>query len=486
MSAESDLKHQVIHSLKWVTIGKVFTQVIRWAITFWVIRLLTPEDYGIVAMANVFFWFLILLAGSLFTPTIIQAKTITTSTLKQLYGMIIIVQLSLFLLQQALAKPISLYYNSNEVMDILQVSAWCLIIYSFQIIPSAMLARDMEFKSVSIATAVANIVAAFLTLALAYAGYGYWSLVISELFLAALLTAITFYIKPFLHLPSFGISEIKDHLKFGSLFTVHSILFYIFLYMDVAIAGRYLDVTEVGFLAVAIQLSTMPQKKIIPLIKQVAFPAFSKLQNQPSKISYYLLKAQKLSLLISIPIFWGLASVIDLIIPLVLGEKWNNAIIPTMFILLIMPLRFSDELFSPALKSLRKVKHLIINAVILIAIMSTAIFIGVDYGSTGIALAWCIGFPVAYVITTYRNIRMLSIAPLNYIKIFTTPIISGIAMLLTVTTLKSFSENIDVLMLSVSIALGASVFLATTFIIDKDSITQLRNLKKPKKQLSDQ
>ena len=75
MSEPSNIKQQVLHSLKWVALGKVFTQIIRWAMTFWVIRLLLPEDYGVVAMADIVSGLLALLIGGIFTPAIIQTET---------------------------------------------------------------------------------------------------------------------------------------------------------------------------------------------------------------------------------------------------------------------------------------------------------------------------------------------------------------------------------------------------------------------------
>lgn len=481
MPESSNLKHQVMHSLKWVALGKVGTQIIRWLMTFWVIRLLMPEDYGFVAMADVFFGFLTLMIGSLFAPSIIQNKELSRQSLKQIFGMVLTIYSVFFSLQLLLADTIGSYYQSDVVASILKVNAWCFLILALEVIPAALLARDMEFKKVSIISAIANITAAVSTLLLAYLGYGFWALIIGEIVSITLRTIMTLAIKPIDFLPSFKISEIKPMLTFGGVLSGHAILIYFFLHMDVAIAGRYMSAIEVGLFAVGLQFALMPQKKILPILRQVAFPAFSKIQDQPKRISAYILKAQKLSLLVTIPIFWGLASVIDLIIPLILGEKWSAAVLPTMIILFVMPLRFCEELFMPALKSQRKVKHMIINTLIMVVIMFIAIMFGVNYGAVGLASAWAFGFPISFVIVVMRNCRLFHIAKWTILRLFMAPSIAGILMMGSILFSKQYLIEISIFNLLSQVVIGALVFAMTLLVIDKKSIIEIKNLVQSKR-----
>ena len=478
MTQPTPLKQQVLHSLKWVALGKVATQIIRWIITFWVIRLLTPEDYGVVAMADVFFGFLTLIVSSLFAPGIIQNKNLTEVALKQTFGVIIVVYSTLFILQIFLADLAGAYYQSEVVPQILKVNAFCFLILALEIIPSSLLAREMEFKKVSIISAISNIVAAISTLSLAYLGYGFWSLIYGEIISIGIRTFATLLIKPINFLPSFRINEIKLLLKFGGFLSFNTILVYIFLHMDVAIAGRYMSPVEIGLFAIGLQFALMPQKKILPIIRQVAFPAFSKIQDQPERITKYIIKAQKLSLLITIPIFWGLASVVDVVIPLILGDKWVEAIIPTMVILLIMPLRFSEELFVPALKSLGKVSHMVKNILILIAIMLGCILYSVQYGAIGLAFAWAIGFPLGFIIVLKRNSRILNIKLSSIGKLFIAPTLSGLGMILSVFAVKYLAISGELINIASQMLIGGFTYLILLYILEKNSILEMKSLLK--------
>ena len=481
MTDSKQLKQQVMHSLKWVALGKVATQLIRWLMTFWVIRLLMPEDYGVVAMADAIFGFLTLIIGGLFTPAIIQAKEVTEKILKQIFGAVLLVHSVVFLTQLFTADFIGDFYQSENVANILKLNAWCFLLLALQIIPSAVLARKMEFKKISIISAIANISAAITTFTLAMLGYGFWSLIIGEIVAISLQTIMVLFISPIKFLPEFNISEVKPFIKFGSLLTVHSIVFYIFLHLDVTIAGRILTASEVGLFAIGLQFALMPQKKILPLLKQVAFPAFSKIQDQPERIKSYIIKAQKLSLIVTIPIFWGLASVVDLVIPIVIGDKWSGAIIPTMIMLFIMPLRFSEELFNPAIKSQQKAGHLLTNAFIMLALLLASILLFVDQGAVGLALAWACGFPLAYLIVVSRNCRLFNINMMSLLRHFIAPLISGVLMIFVVFALKYWLLEVSLLNLIIQILLGGLVFSAALWLIDQSSINEIKQLVKSKR-----
>ncbi|WP_221074907.1 lipopolysaccharide biosynthesis protein [Agarivorans aestuarii] len=480
-SPKSPLKHQVIHSLKWVAAGKILTQILRWVTTFWVIRLLTPEDYALVAMADVLSGFIVLIISSLFSSAIIQKKELTNQILRKMFGAIICVHITLFILQFLLATPVGNYYQSEGVTQILKVNAWCLVILAFEVIPAALLAKKMDFKAVSIIEAASNSIAAIATLIFAHLGFGFWSIIYGQVLFTLLKTILTFSSNPFFYLPIFSFVEIKPMLKFGGSLSILSMLFYVFLHMDIVIAGRVMSHIEVGLYAVGLQIAMMPQKKIMPLLRQVAYPAFSTIQDSPILISSYVLKSQKLCLAISLPIFWGLASIVDSLIPIILGEKWIGAIIPATLILLVMPLRFSEELFNPALKSLLKIRHMFINAGILLLVITPAILIGVNYGSKGLGIAWALAFPIAYTLISFRNCRAFNIKILTFFKEISSPFVAGLLMSLS---LKLYSSEIEfsssILLLLTQVLLGAFVYTTCLWVIDKNLITQLKTLKNNK------
>ncbi|WP_432454622.1 MULTISPECIES: lipopolysaccharide biosynthesis protein [unclassified Agarivorans] len=478
-SKHTNLKSQVLTSLKWVVAGKIATQTLRWVMTFWVIRLLSPEDYGLVAMADVLSGFFVLILGSLFSSSLIQHQALNTNILKQMFGAIIVVHLSIFSLQYLLAGPVSHYYQSPEVAAILKVNAWCVLIMAFEIIPAALLAKEMDFKRVSIIEGIANAAAAVTTLILAYLGYGFWALIYGQVLFYLLKASMVMAIRPITYWPSFSYSEISGMLKFGGGLSLLTIMFYIFSHIDIVIAGRVMTPVEVGLYAICLQIAMMPQKKIMPILRQVAFPAFAKIQDQPKMIASYVIKSQKLCLLITLPIFWGLAATVEQLIPLVLGEKWLDAVTPATLILLVMPLRFSEELFNPALKSLKKVRHMLINATILLTVLVPSIYVGSHHGAHGLAMAWLCAFPVAYLIVVLHNSRGINIPLLDLFKHIAVPAFAGALMMLSIYYSKPLLADFSaIVILLFSILIGASVYLTGLLIIDRKVFQEAKQLLK--------
>lgn len=470
--SHDSLKDQVIHSLKWVVVGKVISQTVRWIITFWVIRLLMPEDYGIVSLADVFFGFLTMVIGPIVAPAIIQYQNISKVEYRQLFGFAIIVYSAAFIIQMSSADWVGEFFNSDNVARILKVNAWCFPVLLLSVIPTAMLNKEMRFKYTSLVLMFANSVAAIATLIMALRGFGFWSLIYGEIISICISSLLHFLGKPILLLPDFRINRILPYLRFGAYGIVSAILSYIFLTMDVAIGGRMMTTAEVGVFAVALQFGLMPQKKLLPLIKQVAFPAFAKIQEQKKRIAYYTIKAQQMTFLITIPIFWGLASVIELVIPLVIGQTWTNAIIPTKILLLVMPLRFSSELFGPALFSQKKLQHILVNLLLMICVMLISILIGVNYGAVGLAYSWLFGFPVVFCLLVYRNCKTLNIQQRNFLAVLPIPTVAGLLMLGGVHFLKLYSFGPIIFDLFVQILVGAVIYLSFIWVFDKNSATE--------------
>lgn len=471
------LRAQVLHSLKWIAVGKAAAQTVRWLMTFWVIRLLSPEDYGYVAMADVAFGFFTLVLGSLFSPFLIQSKDLPESSLKHVFGMVLVVHFFLFAAQYLLSDLFGLYFQSAVVPDILKVTSVCFLFMALETIPNALLVRDMKFKKVSIIAAIANSVAAVATLALAYLGYGFWSLIFGEVICVVLRTVLTLLVQPISFLPTLSGTAFKPMFAFGGLLSVHSLFAYFFLHMDIAIAGRFMTAAEIGVFALSLQFALMPHKKIMPMLRTVAFPAFARIQDQPEVIRRYLTKAQRLCVLITVPIFWGVSAVADQLVPLALGEQWISAVIPTQLILIVMPLRFCQELFNPALKSQRRVVEMIYNLLTAILIMFIALTVGARFGATGLAAAWVLGFPVAFALILHRNARTFGMTSASIYKLFASPLLAGLLMIGAVHLVKLWLFEPSVTALAAQVTTGALAYIGTLFLIDRRAIREVLELR---------
>ena len=140
------LRSQVLTGFRWTATVRFLSQVLAWAITLLVVRLLAPADYGLLAMATVFVAFLTMFSEFGLGPAVVQRRDIDDPLLKRVFGVILIVHASLTLVLVLAAPLIAEFYREPRVAPVVRVLSLQFMISAFVVIPDAMLQRRMEFK----------------------------------------------------------------------------------------------------------------------------------------------------------------------------------------------------------------------------------------------------------------------------------------------------------------------------------------------------
>jgi len=473
------LREQVIHSMKWVMFGKAITQTIRWLTTFLVIRLLVPSDYGVIAIADFFISFLWLFSIAGAGTAVIKSHDLTKESLGGFFTVILLLNFLLFLLLWGGSGFIGGYYKSIDVTDVIAVSAFCFLIIAFHIIPSALIAKEMNFKKLAYIEIVSQLSGAFSTLYMAYVGMGFWSLVYGQILRLLVMTVLSNVFSPIHVWPNLHLRKAKKMVLFGGTVSVESVIFHVYTQMDVAIAGLILATSEIGAYSVAMLVAAMPLSKIMPSIKQVAMPAYTKVNKDIGTVAKYCLKSQRIAMFIMVPIFFGLSSIADTLVAVVFDNRWEGAIVPLTLLCLIMPLRASEELFSPALKATGSAGVLLTNTTIIFFVMLVAVLIGVGYGINGLAMAWVCGFPVAFFLIVKRIIRVLRISFSDYFNSISMPFIIGLIMYGSVELAEEAMIGLSpIFVLFVSIIVGVVVYVSVSLLFNRPTFIEAIRLRR--------
>lgn len=407
--AKEKLRGKVITGLSWTFMGRVSSQLITWVITFLVIRILLPEDYGLKSMAEVCYSMAFMLSSAGIGTAVIQAKEITERTLQQIFTFLMLFNLGLALLLNALAVPIAWYYHEPRVTPILMTLSLGFLVSPFITMAEALLSREMRFKKISLSNFIANITASISTLSMALLGAGVWALVIGPL-VGNILNAIL--LNKYASWPKklrLDFRESMDSIRFGGTVTLASLIWYAYVQMDIVIAGRAWDVAQVGVYAVAIHLASMPMNKVMPLLNQIAFPAYSRLQHDPSAIRWYFLKSVRIVAFVLFPLSFGLAVVSVASLPLLLGEKWQAVAFPLCILSFGIPLRALNTLPGVVTRSLGRPMVDVENATTGFLILLPAFAIGVLWGEIGLALAWTLAFPLVFLQNAKTSLQVFQI-----------------------------------------------------------------------------
>ena len=121
---------------------------------------------------------------------------------------------------------------------------------------------------------------------------------------------------------------------------------------DVFIAGKFLGKDLLGVYSVAMQLASLPVQRVTAIVSQVAFPVFARIQDDPALAGQHLIKGVRLLSFLAFPMLWGISSIASEIVTVLLGAKWESAIVPLRIIALVMPLMIVVPVVSTVVQSL--------------------------------------------------------------------------------------------------------------------------------------
>ncbi|MBD1399353.1 lipopolysaccharide biosynthesis protein [Pelovirga terrestris] len=474
-----NLKQKVMSGLAWSAAGRLLAQLFTWCVTIVVIRLLSPEDYGLMALAAVFVGFLALLNEMGLGAAIVQRKDIELSTLRSLFGLVLLVSLLLYLALFFSAHLVADFYNEPRLVLLLRVVALGFLINIFALIPRAQLQRDMQFRQIAIVDFSSAISGSIVTLVLAWMGLGVWALAWGMLTIRLISTVGFNIANPFFCLPSTNFKGMKSFITFGSYVTAGGIVWYISSNSDALIVGKNLGKDLLGFYSVGLMLATLPMDKVSGIIKQVAFPAFSNIQNDMELFHRHFLKAVRVMSFVSIPVLWGISCVSPEIIQVFLGKQWLQAVLPMQIIAIVIPLRMISGIMSTAVFGVGRADISFYFSVIHSTFLPAAFFIGAQWGLLGVSLAWLFVFPLVFTLQMLLTIRVLKIETLSIIKAFSIPLFSGIIMYASVFVLRSFNVfTLNILQMLLLILGGALTYTITTLIFNRNGLHEVMNLLK--------
>ena len=471
---------QVLAALKWTALMRFMAQMISWGMSIIVIRYVKPEEYGLKAMAEITLSLLSVLGSGGMDWAIIHSKDMGKERLRKAFGFVIVVNVALFLMQFFAAYPLAEYYKEPRIREMAQVMALGFLIVPFNSIPSALLSRDMNFKLLSTTSLIANVVGAVVTLVMALMGFGVWALVTGPLVTSFLSAAILNVYKPSLVIPSFRFAEVAGMVKFGGTILLTSLLGIVFYKCDVFIAGRFLSAHEVGLYAVAYHLASLPMNKIMPILHQVAFPAYSKLRDSPEIIAKYFLKAVRLTSLVLMPLSFGLAGIAKYFVPAVFGSEWVGIGDALVVLCVVFPVMGVNSLCVPVGNAMGKPGLGLKYAVLAVVIMVPAFVYGVQYGIIGLALVWVLAFPFVMLYNIISVLVIIKCPFRYYLRAILPPIFMSSVMF---AGLWCFSSTSPIIVnawvtMAVMVCGGGFVYLGGMFITSKSRLIELYNMRK--------
>jgi len=476
-----NIKSKVIESVRWLFVAQLFSQLVRTGVTIYVIRELESEHMAFVAMAQTVIGFMELFSSLGLGAAIVSKHNLTAKDLSNIAGMVLAVNLSLACAVFLLSDVFAQFYGTPEISAILKVLSLGFVISAFSTVPSALLTKEMRFREISLIQVVASVAGAITSFILVTRGYLYWSIVFGGVaFMGTRVLLINIVNARFIF-PRFSFSESIRHIAFGGFVTLYGISWYLYTTLDVIIAGRLWEPQVLGLYAVAVQLTVIPLTKISPLLKQVAFPAYSlTLVQDAHKLEHYLSRSVKVSMGVCFPVYFGISCISFVFVPTVLGDEWQGAALPLMYLCLAAPFRFLLEMVDPAVVAYRRPDVIFYNDFLILVVMVCGFYFVTSYSSEPafLALVWTLLFPLLSLFATYNFCKAMKVKYMSVVNGIISPFLISASMWLVVYTFtRSFGDYMGAVSLLISaIFLGAIVYCALVLMLDRNLLEIYKGL----------
>jgi O-antigen/teichoic acid export membrane protein len=399
----------VVASLIWLGSASLLGQIVSWLTTLLVIRLLSPADYGLMAMAGLSIGLLLLIADLGVGAVVIQAPTLSQPKLRALFGACLLTYGLGAAITFSSAPLAAAFFAEPRLTGLVRALSPCFVFAGLYALPQSLLARALQFDRKARVDALATLVSSIVALALAASGWGVWALAAAVLVMHGI-RAVAFQIaQPCLFVPWPSLAELRGSVRFGGWVTLDRMLWFGYTNVDVAIAGRALGGPLVGLYSVALSLVSIPLDKVMSIVTEVSFSAFARAQGEPDTVRRGVLLALESVSLLAFPTFLGLAAVAPEVVGIFLGHRWAEAVLPLQILCLAFPFRAVGLLFAPALFGTGRPRVVAENNTITLGCVAVALVIGVQWGVVGLCVGWLLGYVPAFCVIAYRTLAVLDI-----------------------------------------------------------------------------
>lgn len=319
MISNIDLKESIIIN----ALGKYSKYILTVIVNAILARLLTPDDYGLVAVVTVFLVFFSNLADTGFSVAVVQNKKLSKSDLNSIFTCSVYISIMISILFTMLAYPVSWFYNEQKYVDIVLLLSISLLFNSMNMVPIGILNKEKKFKTIAYRNLVVYLFASVCAIWLAYFDFRYFSLVIQGLISAAIAWIWNFYKSDLEFVKSVDVNAIKKVFTFSLYQFYFNLVCWFSRYLDNFLIGIYLGSFALGIYSQAYNLMLLPITGITHVITTVLHPVLCEFQNDKEILYDKYYKVIEFITIIAIFIESFALLAYNEIVTCALGNNWS-------------------------------------------------------------------------------------------------------------------------------------------------------------------
>ena len=430
-------------------------------------RLLSPEDFGLMALATSIFMMVELIRSFGFSTALIQKQDAGRAHYDTAWTMQIIFALLSSSLLTVVSGFAADFYEDNRLISVLQMIAVMILLSGFNNIGVVQFKKQMTFDRVFKYQLLTKLSGFFVTIPLAWYLQSYWALLMGMLTGKVVALILSYVMQHYR--PKITLVEWRSLLGFSSWLLLNNVLFFINNHSQNFILGKLSGANVLGLFSISNEVATTATNEIVAPINAAAYPGYAKLAHNKEQLKQSYLKVLSSIILIAVPSAIGIAAIEPIFVPVLLGDKWLEAI-PVIQLIALGSIMSSINTNSGYVY-LALAKQKVTTALMcvrLVIFLPLLYYFAVKDGAVGAAFAMlvttCISFPISQFVLT----KQIGLSWSNLFEILYRPLIASCIMGYIVKQYLSLFMAYDqfgVFTLLGAIFLGGATFVTSIYLV---------------------
>ena len=480
MKAEA-VKIKAIASVKWSALTEVVSRAVT-PITFVILaRILTPQDFGIIAIAQIAISFCYLFWDAGLQKALIQTREPLEKAANVVFWINLILGLAIYAILFATAPLLATFFDSPATCAVLRVLGFQIVIGSLSTVQEGLFLRDFNFKLLFWARLATAALPALVSIPLAYFGYGVWAIVASSLAGAFINLIILWVRSPWRPQLCFNTGIARKMASFGYWIVLDSLVGWFISQGDAVVVGRYLGVRDLGLYRTGINIIGVIFALTLNPIHPILYPSFSALHGDKEALRSVLHKTNRIIMSLTLPIGTGIMCISSPLVAVVLGEKWRGVEIVLSIISLQTALGWLVGANPEIYRALGRPDVQTKIALFSLPLYLFVYLMAAPLGLTVFVLA-CLGLTIVSIpIHVWMAVRMLNLSYLYLWETGKPMILSTTFMVLAISGMKWMLEICNfirppIVDLFIFTIIGIVIYMGSLWLLDKSFVLQTRDM----------
>lgn len=453
------LKQKTVKGVAWTSLNQVLNMGLGFVIGVILARLLSPSDYGLLAMIGVFNAIAFAFLDSGFGNALIRKPDLTEDDNTTAFFFNLAAGAIMFGVIWVIAPWVSVFYDKPILTPLLRAEGSLLIVSAFKIVQNTQLTRALNFKAMMIIRVVASVVGGVVGIIAAYSGLGVWALVVMHIADSLISLILLWVISPWRPRGKWSKRSFNYLWGYGSKLLASGLLDTIYGNIYPIVIGKFYSAADLGQYTRAKGYASLPSQGLTGVIQQVTFPVLSQIQDDDQRLGNNYRRMLRFTVFLVFPIMIGMAALAHPLVISLVTDKWAQCV-PYLQIICFSSMWYPVHAINLNLLQVKGRSDLFLRLeIIKKVIITVAIILSVPFGIIGICIGSVCTSIICLAINTFYTGKLIHVGFVRQMRDMAPTLLASLAMG-AVVYFAVMPFGSDVVKLAVGIPVGMLVYLA--------------------------